>query len=249
LVDYVKSQSELESQYETQLRFLQRSCDAFDDGDEAEAARLSATLRILLDERRNMHPLMGQLGRLDTTLFFSTVREHDPKNLAPNSGLLLLAKVDGQDKWKHEPILDSFDCPRKLPFNDWWNETVFSDLGKNEFTRKELVRSMADQDGGAHVDPTLNEKFAGLSRIGTLGHSTSKGSASCQIGSKVGVSMPLDRTSMEGEEHHDPMLFPELAGVRQIAHEVLKSLVPGYKKASKTDGARVQFLGFYLPEK
>lgn len=201
---------------------MQKSCDAFDDGDEDEAARLATALRLLLDERRSQRSLMGQIGLLDTTPFISSVLEHDPKNLVPNSGLILLAKID--DKWKYELILDSLERHRALRFNDWWNETVFSDLNKNEFTRKELVRSMADQDGGAHVDPTLGEKYACLSRQGALGHSN------------VAVE--------EGAQ----MLRPELAGMRQIAHEVLKSLVPGYKKLGKSGGARVQLVGFFLPE-
>jgi hypothetical protein len=245
LSKYVQSQSDLLRHFRAQLRFMQKSCDAFDDGDEDEAARLATALRLLLDERRSQRSLMGQIGLLDTTPFISSVLEHDPKNLVPNSGLILLAKID--DKWKYEPILDSLERHRALRFNDWWNETVFSDLNKNEFTRKELVRSMADQDGGAHVDPTLGEKYACLSRQGALGHSNKMGEVSCQIRTPVGVSRALDHSNVAVEEGAQ-MLRPELAGMRQIAHEVLKSLVPGYKKLGKSGGARVQLVGFFLPE-
>ncbi len=54
---------------------------------------------------------------------------------------------------------------RSLPFTEWWAATIYiSAVPKLELTRKDLVLSMADMDGGAHVDPELKGAYAFLSR-------------------------------------------------------------------------------------
>ena len=49
-------------------------------------------------------------------------------------------------------------------FNDWWNEINFDDK-KNKFTRRDIVTYVANQDGGAHVDPELDESYATLTKM------------------------------------------------------------------------------------
>lgn len=68
-------------------------------------------------------------------------------------------------------------------------------------SRFDIVSHIANSDGGAHVDPELDEAYMALSRQNSLGWHFTK----CDI-----VEAIVGR--------------PELACVRQIAHEVLETL-------------------------
>jgi len=70
------------------------------------------------------------------------------------------------------PCLGRGDIQRFVTASDWWNEIV---LG-NDLSRKDVTLSAANQDGGAHVDPTPNEKTMFLKQgSGTLTTISSKG--------------------------------------------------------------------------
>ena len=92
-----------------------------------------------------------------------------------------------------------------MPFQEWWDEVVIRDSGDNLFSRSDLVLTMADQDGGAHVDPDLNEAYANLSRFNSQGWAVRSGGSSYEPGNS------LTATS-----------------VRQIAHEVEQSLIESF---------------------
>jgi hypothetical protein len=89
----------------------------------------------------------------------------------------------------------------KIPFVKWWNDWVLKDKKGRLFNRRELIGHVADTDGGAHVDPELDEAYMALSRSNSLGW--------------VFSDSKIER-AFEGR--------PELACMRQIAHEVLLSL-------------------------
>ncbi len=58
---------------------------------------------------------------------------------------------------------------RWIKFDESWNEVIFVDRERRTVTRSELVRFIANKDGGAHVDPLLQEIYADLSRGNSLG--------------------------------------------------------------------------------
>ena len=47
-----------------------------------------------------------------------------------------------------------------MPVNEWWNEVVM--VQDNSFSRKDIILATANQDGGAHVDPSPTAKTAEL---------------------------------------------------------------------------------------
>src|SRR5438034_3485855 len=71
--------------------------------------------------------------------------------------------------------------------------------------RRELIRVVANQDGGSHVDPALDETYARLTRDNSMGW--------------VEVSAGVEQ----------PMPEPATASVRQMAHELLRVLDSGYR--------------------
>lgn len=48
-------------------------------------------------------------------------------------------------------------------FDGWWTDPLIETFATEErFSRSDLVNIMANQDGGAHVDPTLDRDYASL---------------------------------------------------------------------------------------
>lgn len=86
-----------------------------------------------------------------------------------------------------------------VPFSQWWQKVV---LGRFGFGRRELVLSVANQDGGSHVDEKLEEVYAALTRHNALGWSYQD---------SEGRDLPFAGNVA-------------LASVRQIAHELLMTV-------------------------
>jgi len=197
---------ELDAHLKEQTEFLKSSADAYDRGFQGEAKRLAVTLRILLHHHGSNNALLHQLGRLDTSRFYDSAPANLPGNLGTYSGLVVTAHT--KTGAEYIPMLDDNQIgPGEwIPFSSWWETTIFVDNKKRKVSRRDLILSLADQDGGAHVDPALNERYFALSRENSMGWVVTQGTV----------------------QH--PMGPPHLASVRQIAHEVLKSLDQKYTK-------------------
>lgn len=211
MTDHKQSTEELEVHLQEQLGFLQRSADAYDKGDYAEAKRIAVQIRVLVHDPKNPNArsksLLGQLGR-KSGLFVDSAYPVAPGNLCTHSGLIVTTSSPGVGAAYTAVLDDHGDGQvRQTDFDTWWNATVFIDSEGRELSRKELVLSVAEQDGGAHVDPTLGNTYADLSRNNSLARHFSNGSK------------------------FEPMTGPEKAALRQIGHEVLKTFIPGYQKS------------------
>lgn len=201
-----QSRAELEESLEEQLRFIEKSAQLYDVGDHAEVKRIATALRVLFHETRNSKSLLVQLG-------FDVLQFRDSTGGGILSGNmltecpLLLMGVGGSGR-DYEPMLDNGPPlpPTHLSMKAWWNQIVFVDDEKRPFSRSDIVRSVTDQDGGAHVDPALEDGYRRLSRENSLAWT---------VGSPAG---------------RRPAQNPVPAALGQIAHEVLKSLAPARVK-------------------
>jgi hypothetical protein len=158
---------------------------------------------------RNAKSLLGQLN-LKTNPFYdsSSFKRYNerPWDIAVYTGLIGQCINASSQEVSYIPILDrQVEEARWIDFDTWWNMVVIKDERKNIFSRKDLVLNMADKDGGVHIDPVITEKYAAISRQNSLGWRGSMNSAS-----------------------YKPIPYPERAAIRQIAHEVLKSIIPDY---------------------
>jgi hypothetical protein len=197
---FKQSRAELEIQLEEQLGFLRSSAAVFDAGVEHEAKRLATSLRILLHDSRQSVSLLGQLD-LKGIGFFDTARDLPSGNILTDACLVgMQIAADGSHSWWVP--LDKSVRGSGIPveFDRWWAKVVFRDVNRETITREKLVLSVADQDGGAHVDPALDKLYADLSR---------------------GNSMGWKHVHPDGDQ---PWPGPHFASLRQIAHEVLYSL-------------------------
>lgn len=186
---------------QAQVRFMYRSSDSFDQGDEDEATRLAAALRILLHVHGQSVGLLTQLG-LKRMPFLDSARPINLRNLLSECTLTIQEVGIDMARWRPQLVQSDLRRPVGRPFDDWWNRPVIRLPAAGEvFSRKDLVLFQADQDGGAHVDPSLDERHYRLSRSNALGWEF-------RVGDQPGR----------------PMNSPVLACIRQIAHEVLGTL-------------------------
>jgi hypothetical protein len=201
-----QSQAELQGHLQDHIEFLQSSANAFDNGFEGEAKRLAASLRVLLHDSKNSVALLTQLGKKGSK-FWDTAISQTPGNLSSHNGLAVMV-LNPSKGASYQAFLDEHpgDEPRLRSFEEWWKCVVFVDGKQNSLTREQIVLCVAEQNGGVHVDPALSPIYAALSRQNSLGWMSHDGKGS------------------------RPLEGPERSALRQITHEVLKYLIPGYAK-------------------
>lgn len=219
---YTQTHEEIAAHLRNTLEGLRSSADGYDAGNQWEAPRLAAAMRILLhDNKKSSRSLLGQLGRKATASFISTSLEINDNQGLGQFALIVVSLVPGRSAAFKAP-LDERASDRHLPFESWWEEVILRTSEGTGLRRKDLVLTMADQDGGAHVDPNIDDTYARLSRKNALGVLTKR------------------RSTWEA------VRAPVLVSVRQIAHEVLKTLVPGYTKLPPPTPTAVEIAGVRL---
>jgi hypothetical protein len=214
-----QGRQDLLAEFQVQLRFLRRSAREFDNGDEDEAKRLAVVLRLLLHNTKQSHALLKQVGIQHQLKFLDTWtppdKPTDPRILVKrwDAGLGVIA-MDGQGARFKAPLADS---PKQgirglQPFRLWWNQWVLQDMLGESFTRKELVLFVANQAGGAHVDPAIHTRFHALTRLNSLGWGWHR------EGENIALTVPAS----PGDQ---PMGSPIPVNIRQIVFEVDETLL------------------------
>lgn len=147
-----------------QYGFLKRSIEAVMQGNLDEALRIATTIRVLVHETRNSIPLLKQVDPNYLQLTILGVPPPVPPKPGdyPPSYIGVLVRVKSQTGL--QPIVD-FDGYPRIQLNtleDWWNQVIliFSDAGqKIAFTRQQIILTLANKEGGAHVDTTLPSAY------------------------------------------------------------------------------------------
>lgn len=195
-----RSRSDLEKELRDQLSILLHACESYDNGLKPIGKHIALSLRVLLHNHRQSQALLQQLRFLDRR-FFDTAGELNPNNLLSDCNLCVLrASGSGAD---YEPLFTSGGGPippRWVRFPDWWSMPVVKDQQGQKFSRSDIILNVADTDGGAHVDPELDEAYMALSRENSLGWVFTHANIESQL---------------EG---------PELPCIRQIACEVIETI-------------------------
>ena len=200
-----------------QLGFLVASAEGYDGGAEAVAKRLATTIRLLVHDTPASRSLLGQLVLLPGLQFLDGAAPIEPRNLLATFGLFMaemsVRVEDGKQEGgaRYIPYLN--DGPHSgslkyVSFDRWWGAPV-SKLSNGTFlSRRDYVLTIADKEGGAHVDPTSDPVYIALSRDNALG-----------VWYGLGP-----------EDHHPVGGDPVLAAVRQVAHEVRVTLEPELRR-------------------
>jgi TPR repeat protein len=216
---YTVTREELLEKLRDRMTFFMRSVRAYDEGHEAEAVQLAASLRILLHDHRQSRSLLGQLGLKDRLHWVDTAERINPRNLLPTNGLVIIKSTSGGTGTggavRYVAPLGSRPAMiqrRPIGFREWWSMEIVKDGHGNLFSRRKLVLVVANKDGGSHVDPQLDDDYAALSRRNSLGAMAVAGEEWSGVGFG-GSGIPA-----EGN--------PALAAMRQIAYEVEQTVFP-----------------------
>lgn len=209
MVQYIKNTNELMVDLKDIIDFMISSSISYDNGHEGECKRMSVSIRILVRDTTKSSSLLSQLGFLDNMLFYDSATPFHPDNPLSSNCLTMIRIATSSEKVGEINYVAPLDWRqdrgmiiKKMKFNRWWNtQVVLKDTNKNEFHRKNIILTMADQDGGAHVDPTLDGAYAKLTRFNSL----------CwryidNTGNAIELSNPVP------------------ASIRQINHEMIKTL-------------------------
>lgn len=152
-----QSQENLEHYLSEQLQFIKLSADSYDAGYDAEAKRLAVSIRVLLHDTDKSYSLLNQLNRKDIK-FYDTSFTFNPNNILTHGGLTAISTTPSQPS-QYVALLDNLppNVIQQVDFDEWWNKVIFVDNKRQQLTRKQLVIIAANQDGGAHVDPKIDE--------------------------------------------------------------------------------------------
>lgn len=207
----LQTEKDLKKQLENQLLLLGVLADSYDKGNFIVAKSIATAIRVLVHDTNKSHSLLDQLG-LKNKYFFDSCSNLDIEKSLKNKKIGNTIRVGsfcglvGVAGNKFIPYLDDvINCFGFVKFDEYWNRIVFIDSHKKIFTRKDIVLFVSNQDGGAHVDPKIDNDYKKLTKENSLGW-------------KFSQDGKIWKNSQE----------PELATIRQIGHEILKSLLSDY---------------------
>lgn len=206
----IRTHHELIVSLRQQIRFLENSCKSFDEGDESEALRIAAVLRILLHDTPSSASLLKQLGIKDTMQFIDSAEPFEPvKTNKLHNGRPVFAVSGMPGFFGISPSRDGTKLIARLSlgmyargavsFDDWWNDGCIPGHNHTRHSRSWLIKQMANKEGGAHVAPEITKGYAELK-------ATSMGFTVHSNGVQGFINSPAD------------------ISVRQIAWEVIESL-------------------------
>jgi len=197
------SNQDLQEHLNEQLEFIESSAISYDNGFEGEIKRLAVSVRVLVHDTAKSTSLLTLLSKKNVD-FVDTSIPFDENNKMTHSGLVQMSL--GNRASKALPLLDESPFSRTATFELWWNGIIFVDKNRNEFSRKDVVLSLANKEGGAHVDKKLDNKYSELRKNNSLSW--------------------FDVTA-DGKQTPSADQVP--ATMRQIAHETLKTLKSSYE--------------------
>lgn len=202
-----RTQAELLELYNDTLDALVASCSRFDRRDTREYRHISSIIRNLCRDTRMSKSLLGQVG-LTQRNFLTCSPAINPGNELSECHLVeLIIRPKVPDKpASWQAVLDSAPMDF-VPFTKWWLDPIVVQPSGNSFSRSDLVGYVADQDGGVHVDPAIDAAFQ---EMRTNAFTYSNG-----------------RTTTEHVDRH---------AIRQIAHELCKSLRPNFRRSHRLIG-------------
>lgn len=212
-------------QLEQQVSFLVDACHSYDNGNFAQAKMMSAIIRTILKDpdqsskrKSNTISLLTHLQKKNTLKLYNTGFE--AKNTKLNVNLVGIVtvpcKLPTANKQFDNIYLPLLEASKQvdmkwLTFDDWWNSKIIEldeEYSQTIFTRKRIVLTMAEQDGGNHVDSMgkVDPEYLELA---------------------TAAKTYFNQVDPQGNQ--SPIINLHFAMVRQISHELLKTILKEFK--------------------
>lgn len=198
--------TELKEHFDEQVKLILNGIKSFDLWNIEEAKNLVMRLRLFLHEW-TWESLLKQIWVKDRLKYYdsSLDRIENPMvqiEFSPYAGLIQFVVWND----KVFAILDWNPKAKRISFDDRWNGTIFIDTNWTKFSRKDIVIDMANKDGWWHITLNLNEEYRNITRNWSIG---------IQI--------------RDDENWYKSVKKLEYIAIRQITHELLKSMFHEYK--------------------
>jgi hypothetical protein len=147
---------------------LKEAVDAFYAGKEVQALNIAITMRVLIHETDRSRSL---LSRVNPNYWDLTIHHRPVLNPRAIFAVPVTIQIGGDGTRKI--IRTNLDSPsyQLVPLRQWWN-AEYQPLGKLRLSKKDIILTVADKDGGAHIDAKVPDGHATLSeppfRIGVM---------------------------------------------------------------------------------
>lgn len=165
-----REEREFKAALAQQLRFIHRSCDLFDQGHYDETIRIATHLRTIFHHGSgSSKSLLQHLGANKNLELLSTVPPASETALWYEGMGMYETVSDGNTRSvTFAPNLDQGPFQMAMAFHGWWNETVWvsppqtHDEEAIRHTRKSIILTTVNKEGGAHVDAYVNADYERL---------------------------------------------------------------------------------------
>jgi hypothetical protein len=147
---------QFQDQLEQQFGFLSRSCIAYDKGDQDDAIRIATTIRVLIHNTKSSTSLLKHLNA--TTIDLHTTVEDVQDHWVGYRGMGMIS-MSSSGAHDYVPALQMSPISYYVPVSKWWDQVVFV-TDKARLSRRKIVLAATNQDGGAHVDASLDPIYA-----------------------------------------------------------------------------------------
>ncbi len=205
----VKNFDELYKKFKLQVDLLNLSCANFDSGQEIAGYQLATTIRVLVHDTNTSTSALKHIEKKNITFLDTSHKER------PNSTYLglLYSYAEGVGNGSdgivlYKPNYTNVYNPNYkseeswVSFDDWWNKIIFRNINGTSLTRRELILKIANKEGGAHIDESVDNKYELFSKHYSGGiRITDRNTGAIRIFDNI----------------------PVLPAARQIAFELLKS--------------------------
>jgi hypothetical protein len=211
--------SQLRDALTEQVTLLVSHCKHYDEGELAFAKAMATVLRICLHHRGNSKALLHQLNLRNGRFYCASGR---PSPRAIPVGCSLVSIAHSNERGGHyAPVLRSPLLKERLNFSDWWNGVILRAPTGQTMCRRDIITAVADMDGGAHIDPTIEPTYAAF-RSGELLRMRTTQNSNGEITMFIPIVMSAEFAEKESIE--GLLKSPQYPSVRTIAHEFLITL-------------------------
>ncbi|HEY9002390.1 MAG TPA: hypothetical protein VIM89_13615 [Mucilaginibacter sp.] len=203
----VRNVQDLEARFRDQVALLQLACENFDEGKEIAALNIATSIRVLvhdtpsstsaLTHKKSKHIdfLDSSLPKTNPNITFTGLTYYYMSNVHDGIGGIAI--------YRPEFTSSRPNIERWINFDQWWSQIVFQNKDGSSLSRSTLVLKAANQEGGAHIDNSIDSQYD------QFRHHYSGGVII--KGTKSGVTRTFDN-------------IPVLPALRQIGFEILESL-------------------------
>jgi hypothetical protein len=153
-----------------QLRFIERSCEVYDEGNTDEAIQIAIRIRVILHPGgKKSRSLLQHLNSGRISLLTTSEGAPERSDLLQYDGLgSLRVSSDGKTvSAEYGPGEDNTLHREYIKADRWWKQNVLFAEG-TPYSRRDIVLGVAEQEGGAHVAAAPTAEFEKLMTPGLL---------------------------------------------------------------------------------